>query len=289
VLLGLLVLIQNPAARAQTNTAPGSFSGPFSIAWDWSFAGNAVPGQNITLYFNLYNSDPQYPNDTLRSFVVVMPWGNYSDSSLPQKLNLGYDYYNYLNVTIPQNYQPGQLDFALAFSGNYSDGSAFCADRPGSICVEIGSLVVIPDPSALQAQVDSLTTQVASLKTQVSNLTSEVALDQSQVSSLNSQVLSLTAQLTMANDNVTSTRASLATAQASLSSADANLASTQAQLNSANTMLSSEEAQLASAQSSLSTADDVYLPVAAVIPAIVAALFAFLYIRKKPATDPKPS
>ena len=297
-ILGVLALIPVPSAAASTSTT-GEVSGCGSnndygctYWWDWSVNGNMIPGQTVYFAFNLYNSDPSGNSIRINSFTVQTPWANYTDPSLPQVIGTGYSYYNGIAITIPIDQAPGVVQWSLQFTGEFSGGGFWCSGLRGNVCSDSANLTVIADPNVLQAQ-------VTSLEAQISNLTSRVSSLQSQVASLGTKVTTLSTQLSQANSNLSSSKQVIATDQANLTQAQNDLAAAksnldvaQSQLSAANAQLATKQADLASEQASLdtsqtnlNTATEVYIPLAAAIPAAVAFIFAVLYVRKKPAAN----
>ena len=282
-ILGTLVLLRvSPVVAATQNTpSVGEISGcgsdnnyGCSYWWDTSLEGNAIPGQTVYFSFNFYNTNPCNCSIVLGSFTLQTPWANYSDPSLPQVIYTGYNYYNGIAITIPLGQDPGTVGGVLQFTGHFADGSPFCSST-GDTCSYSADVTIMADPATLQTQVNSLQAQVANYSSQVTSLTA-------QVTNLQSKIASLDAQLGQADSNVTSDMQTIATDQGTLTQTQTTLATAKSNLASAQSQLAAEESELASTQSSLSSTTGVYLPLAAAIPAVVAALFAVLYLRKKP-------
>jgi hypothetical protein len=286
-ILFVVVFTRASPAVASTSTTPstGVISGcgtnnnsGCTYWWSWSLTGNMIPGQTVYFTFNVYNSDPSLYPVHLDSLRVQTPWTNYTDPSLPQQINTGYNYYNEIAITIPADQAPGSVPGTLQFTGQFSDMTPWCSDTGGA-CSDSATFTIVADPAILQTQITSLNNQVTGLNSQVSSL-------QGQVASLNNQIATLTAQLSQANGNLSAAKQTIATDKDALTQAQNALSTAQSTLASTQMQLTSKEAQLASTQSSLNSANDVYLPIAAVIPGIVAVLFAFLYFRKKTVVTP---
>ncbi len=259
-------------------------------------------------------------NYTLTSYKLVTPWQNYTATDVPASLCSGCQYYHEFDVTIPTTQPVGYVNFTVYFTGTYDGGSAFCAGT-GNVCTGVVGLQIDPNPYTLLAQVAtlnanvaSLTSQVTTLQTQlssananISSLQSQAAAYQTQLASLQSQltaangtisslqsqlttsqgtVTSLQGQLSTANANNTALQGSLTTAQGQLQQAQATISADSGQLASLQSQLSAAQADASSAHSTLSTYENLYLPIAAAIPSLIAVVLAALLVRKRSAPKP---
>lgn len=278
----LVSAVPSPVAHAKIYTC--SNGSGCSIWWDtsvWSgpsggYAGNTYVGNTLEFDINIYGTYAQ--TDTITSVSVVTPWGTYSDSTLPQSLCYGCNYFWYVDFVVPATATPGNYTLNYTFAGTYASGNAFCVST-GSVCSGSISVNLKANPNTLQAQVASLQSTITTLNSNITSLKSQIA-------SLQTQSASLQAQLTTAKTNITTLQASLATTNAQLATSKANLATAQSQLSTAQSQLAATQASLASTQSSLSTVSNLYLPVGVAVPGVVATLLLILYLRKKPASPP---
>jgi len=284
--MSAITLALPAAATASTISSTGSISGcgnnnsyGCSYWWDWSLMGNAYPGQTVYFAFNLYNTDPFGETIRINSFEVMTPWANYTDPSLPQEISAGYSYSNSIEITIPANQTVGLVQGGVVFTGDFPNGTPWCSST-GNVCSDLESLGIIASPTALQAQITSLQSQAATLDTQISALNDRASNLSARVATLTSRLAQADGNLSTSKQTIAADQAALTSAQNNLSTAQGNLATAQSQLSDTNAQLASKQAELASTQSSLNTTSDIYLPLAAAVPAIVAALFAVLYFKK---------
>ena len=234
---GFLLAAPTSAVRAQA-------SGPFSAWWQISLIGNTYVGNTVTFDFTFYNTNSNDPTDTLTRFLLDTPWQIYTDPNLPASVCFGRAYAYVFNVTIPSTEPTGLIAWGIGFTGNYSDGSAFCAST-SDVCVDAGKVTIIADPSALQSQVTSL---------------------QQNQTRLSGQVSSLNGQLSAADANIT-------TLSGEISSYKGQVSSLQGQV-------STDESKLASVQSQLNEYAPVYIPLLIVVAVVIAAVMGALYLRK---------
>jgi hypothetical protein len=263
----LFSAVPPPVSRASVSTA-------YWLWWDYAIWGSRYLGNQVTFDAYIYNTNSAFPNDLIMSVQLNTPWGSYADTVMPVNLCYGCSYKYEVTFTIPATASLGNAGMTLAFSGRYGDGSLFCQST-GNVCTSNFNLYIIPDPYALQTQVTSMQQTITNLNTNITSL-------RGQVSTLQGEVTSLQTQLTTAKGNITTLKTSLATASSALTTAKASLTTAQASLATAQATLTSTQAELASTKSSLNTVSSVYLPVGVAIPSVLAALFLFLYLRKKP-------
>jgi hypothetical protein len=99
-LVSFLSPIMVPVAHAST---PGvsNISGPWALSWAFAVWSNRYPGATLQFEFGLADFDTTPPNDTLSTFQLTTPWGNYTDPALPAPLCGGCTYDYKVNVTVP--------------------------------------------------------------------------------------------------------------------------------------------------------------------------------------------
>jgi phage shock protein A len=287
-----------------------------SLSSSYGEYGNTYVGNTVLFYFVLNVFGLPTTLNTLYSFQLTTPWANYTDPTVAVQFCSGCVYTFLANVTIPATLQPGPVNVTVSFTGRYANSDPFCAST-GDVCSSWITIVVTPDPFALQNQVEALQTSVASLGSQVANLTTQLATATSNVSALNSkiatyqaeavqyqnQISSLTSQLTTANQTIstlkdrantgdtqisslkselTAAQNNATSMQASLTASNNDLQTAKANLASVQGQLTAAQTKLSSVQSSLNDYSEFYLPLGVVLTAFVAAFLLLIYIRRHP-------
>jgi len=123
-----------------------------------------------------------------------------------------------------------------------------------------------------QAQVVTLTGQLATANATVQTLTADLATANADLATAQAQVASLTAQLATANASIATLTADLATANATIAARDATITSLNSQLTTANNTISTLNGQITTLNAQIVT-------LTAQRDAAIAALTAPYYIR----------
>jgi len=213
----------------------------------------------------IYNVDPTDPTDTITSAQLITPWQTYFAVGLPVSLSEGYSYNYFANVTIPMDQALGQIKWTVRFQGTYSNGTPFCAST-GNACSDTFNLNIIADPAPLQTQVTSLTGQLATAKINATSIQQQVQSKLIQIQALQLQLQGLHQNLSTMSNDLNKTKADLGTASSALTTAK--------------TQLNSTKATLSERQATLANYSNVYLPAGAGVPAALAAVIAFLYVKR---------
>jgi flagellin-like hook-associated protein FlgL len=272
-------------------------SSHFDIWWIAALWDNRYVGNTVVLDFYVYNTEPSV-TDTISSLQVVTPWQNFSDSSLPVSLCQGCRYNFTADISIPTTQQPDEVYFTVYFTGTFGDGGgAFCYDE-GSVCSDVISVNISPDPYTLQNQVSellanetSLSANITALQSQVSALNGQLAAADENISSLKAADANMTAmqaQIQADRMQISTLQGTIATLQNEnqsntelIARLQQNLTSIQSGLQTSQVELGDAQANLSAKQASLLTVSDYYLPVGIIVPAAIAATLLVLYVRKR--------